>query len=165
MAKNFDAIGWIIYQTLDTKTSKIYVGQHHCSICWLDGDCGYRGSGILIKKIFKKRSEALQRTTLIRANSQGEANFLEIASILELDATNPEIGYNISPGGNQSFSTIHSEGQCKIHGKTIFLGNTCNRCLALANISYRECPLHGILKPHAPEGACLVWRLRLTNRE
>jgi len=85
----------IIYKTTNLFNNKIYVGQHFTST-----DDGYLGSGLkIIRAIKKYGKENFIRETLEFCTSFN-VDEKEFFWIDNLDTTNPEIGYNISPGGN-----------------------------------------------------------------
>lgn len=68
-----------IYKTTDIKTGKVYIGQHKKSIF----DTKYKGSGNIIKKIIKKRSQDLITELLEWCDTLDELNLAEIKYIAE----------------------------------------------------------------------------------
>ena len=84
----------IIYETLCLVNLKIYVGQHNT----LAND-GYLGSGTILEKAIKKYGkENFQRTTIEFCTS-ANVNEKETFWIDKLSATDKNIGYNITKGG------------------------------------------------------------------
>jgi len=84
----------IVYKTTCLKTGKIYIGQHYTE------DDSYLGSGVvLLRAIAKYGPENFKRETLARCSSVDELNEQERYWIEKLDALNPEVGYNMHPGG------------------------------------------------------------------
>lgn len=87
----------IIYKTTNLINGKIYVGKA-CGnkITWAN----YFGSGKWIRRAIKKYGkEHFIRETIDSAQNRADQNAKEIFWIDKLDARNPLIGYNISPGG------------------------------------------------------------------
>ena len=84
----------IVYKTTNTVTGKIYVGKD------TKNDPTYFGSGTYLKNSIKKyRIENFKKETLETCVSNEELCKREIFWIKELDTINPEVGYNILPGG------------------------------------------------------------------
>lgn len=84
----------IVYKTTNLVNGKIYVGQT------IKDSTRYLGSGsIMLKAIKKYGHDNFKRETLEVCNTQKELDEREIFWIDKLNSTNPEIGYNISPGG------------------------------------------------------------------
>lgn len=102
----------IIYKTTNLINGKIYVGQHHNS-----ADDGYLGSGIYFQTIIKEfgRENFIRET--IEYCISTNLNTRETFWIKELDAMNPEVGYNRCVGGqggwvgknHPMFGKSHSE--------------------------------------------------------
>lgn len=89
----------IIYKTTCLETGKIYIGQHYTE------DDNYLGSGvILLRAIEKYGPNRFIRETLEHCSSVDELNKQERYWIDKLDSRNPDIGYNIHPGG-QGYET------------------------------------------------------------
>ena len=91
---------WVIYVTtnLAHPNKKVYVGQ----MCIKNNskDKYYKGSGTILKKAFKKWGiKNFHREILVYCYSQEETDFEEVYWIKQLDARNPEVGYNLSEGG------------------------------------------------------------------
>ena len=92
-----------IYKTIDKKNNKIYVGKHHSDI--FEG-YSYIGSGLIVSNI---KNSLLRKNIPLEdrfdiemidtAETLEELNKKEIYWIKELDARNPNIGYNICKGG------------------------------------------------------------------
>ena len=85
----------IIYKTTNLVNSKIYIGQHFTS-----ADDGYLGSGKYFKRAVKKFGKDNFVRQIIEFCDFNNLDEKEVYWIDELSATNPKIGYNISPGGN-----------------------------------------------------------------
>ena len=108
---------YIIYKTTNLVNDKIYVGQHNTS-----ADDGYLGSGsklILAVKEFGKQNFVRETIEFCTSANVDEK---EVYWIDKLDATNPEIGYNLMKGGC-SFPIMFGE-QNPMFGKGyLFEGN------------------------------------------
>ncbi len=87
---------YIIYKTTCLVNNKIYVGKHQQETSGFDG---YFGSGIiLVNSILKHGKENFIRETLELCTS-ANVNEREIFWISELNATNLQIGLNLTSGG------------------------------------------------------------------
>lgn len=85
----------IIYKTTNLINNKIYIGQD------VNNNPNYYGSGKILKQAIKKNGkENFEKVILEKCASKEELNEREIYWIKKLDATNPEIGYNLAFGGN-----------------------------------------------------------------
>jgi len=83
---------------------KIYIGQD------IHNNPNYLGSGRYFKRALEKYGkENFKKEILCECSSLKELNEAEIFWIKELDAQNPEIGYNIANGGRSGFTGYHSE--------------------------------------------------------
>lgn len=88
----------IVYKTTNLLNSKIYVGKHTQEGLEFDG---YLGSGTWITRVIEKYGkENFVRETIEVVNSEVSMNEREIFWIAELKAQDPEIGYNLTPGGD-----------------------------------------------------------------
>lgn len=85
----------IIYKTTNQVNGKIYVGQHFTS-----ADDGYLGSGKILKQAIKKYGKENFVRESIEFCNPDTLDEREVYWIDALSATNTEIGYNISLGGN-----------------------------------------------------------------
>jgi hypothetical protein len=84
----------IVYKTTNLVTGKIYVGKD------TNDNLNYLGSGTHLQNSLKKHGkENFKKEVLERCENHEELCIREIYWIAELDAMNPEIGYNILPGG------------------------------------------------------------------
>lgn len=93
-----------VYKTTNLLNNKIYVGQHRAN----KFDESYYGSGkTLLKSIAKNGLTNFKVEILEWCYSKEQLNDREIYYIKLLDATNREIGYNITRGGNGG-DTFHS---------------------------------------------------------
>lgn len=98
---------WTIYLITCLSDKKIYVGQTRTSLSlrwqrhkaksYSDSKSGRSLSTAIATWGF----DAFSISTLATANTQKQANKLEIAFIKKLQSTNPCIGYNLTFGGNQ----------------------------------------------------------------
>jgi group I intron endonuclease len=85
----------IIYKITNTVTGKIYIGKDK------KNNPNYYGSGVKIKDAIKKYGKSsFQKDILEHCSTNVELNNREIFWIEYYNATNPEIGYNISTGGD-----------------------------------------------------------------
>lgn len=89
-----------IYKLTDKRNKKIYVGQRFFDGNPID-DISYFGSGIIIKSIRKKYGNTVFEKSILESNINDAIilNEREMYWIKKLDSTNSDIGYNISPGG------------------------------------------------------------------
>lgn len=93
-----------IYKTTNNVTGKIYVGQKKSDRFLQER---YLGSGVILKsKISHYGKENFSVEMLDTAETFNELNEKEIYWIDKLDATNPDIGYNISKGGEVPLGII-----------------------------------------------------------
>ena len=95
-----------VYKITNQLNGRIYIGQHvpNCN--------AYFGSGPLIKQAIDLYGKTnFTREIIERCTSRGELNATERKWIIELNATDPEIGYNKRIG----FGNIESFGiyDCK----------------------------------------------------
>lgn len=85
-----------IYKTTNKLNGKIYVGQHKHETF----DKHYIGSGVLLQEAIERFGADNFTCEIIEScDSLEELNLREMFWIAELQAQNPDIGYNISPGG------------------------------------------------------------------
>jgi len=84
----------IIYKTTNLIDGKIYIGQDS------KDDDKYYGSGYIIRRAIKKYGKLnFKREILERCSSKSELNEREIFWIDKLKSRDPDIGYNITAGG------------------------------------------------------------------
>lgn len=96
---------YIVYKTTNLVNGKIYVGQHHTS-----ADDGYFGSGKLLKRSIKKEGIDNFKRDILEYCTSANVNEMEIFWIAELNATNKDVGYNITKGGQRQINTkSHNE--------------------------------------------------------
>lgn len=95
----------VIYKTTNLINGKIYVGQDKYN------RRAYYGSGKLLKKSIKKYGKENFLKEILEYCDAESLNDREIFWIAKLDAMNPEIGYNLTSGGNYnvSFKGPHTE--------------------------------------------------------
>jgi len=85
----------VVYKTTNLLNGKIYVGKKE------GDDPSYIGSGYILKKaIAKYGKENFKKEILETCGSREELVEREIFWIKELNATDPDIGYNVAEGGN-----------------------------------------------------------------
>lgn len=86
-----------VYKTTNLLNNKIYVGKR---IYRKKDDDWYLGSGIWLNRVIKKYGRVnFKKEILEWCNSKEELCEREIFWIQQLKSTNPEIGYNLSLGG------------------------------------------------------------------
>lgn len=86
-----------IYKTTNLINGKIYIGQHKAE----KYDKSYYGSGKILKLAIDKYGiENFSNTVLCYCESKKELDKLERQLIKQYNSRNPEIGYNISFGGD-----------------------------------------------------------------
>jgi len=85
----------IIYKTTNLESGKIYIGKD------TKNDPSYLGSGVKIKDAIKSYGrDKFKKGVLDHSSSIEELNIKEQYWISYYNSTNPEIGYNISTGGD-----------------------------------------------------------------
>lgn len=96
-----------VYKTTCLINGKIYVGKHKTH----NLNDGYIGSGVIFNRAIKKYGRGNFERIIIDSNitTLERLNEREIFWVKELDATNPEIGYNIGRGGGGSNIEHHTE--------------------------------------------------------
>jgi group I intron endonuclease len=88
---------FIVYKTINITNDKIYIGKRYTK----NLNDGYLGSGIHIKRAVKKYGKNnFYREIVEFCKNKRQLNEREIFWIAELDARNPNIGYNVSRGGD-----------------------------------------------------------------
>lgn len=90
---------YYIYKTTNKINGKIYIGQRKCKTS-IDEDKNYIGSGKIFKKAIKKYGLNEFNKEIIEICNQDNLSNREIHWILFFNATNYEVGYNVSIGGN-----------------------------------------------------------------
>lgn len=86
-----------IYKTTNNVNGKIYIGQHKST----EFDQNYYGSGKIIKLAIEKYGiENFCVDVLTYCNSKSELNSMERQLIKQYKSNDPNIGYNISSGGD-----------------------------------------------------------------
>lgn len=95
---------------LTSPSNKIYIGitSNLPKRRWNNGN-GYRNSTYIKHAILKYGWENFKHEIIASNLSKEEAINLEIKLIKELNTTNPNIGYNITLGGEGTFGYFHSE--------------------------------------------------------
>lgn len=87
---------YIIYKTTNLLNNKIYVGKHQQETFEFDG---YLGTGKIIKLTIKKYGVEHFIREILEFCTSANINEKEIYWIDKLSATNPEVGYNLTSGG------------------------------------------------------------------
>lgn len=88
-----------IYKTVNLVNGKFYIGKHKYHKPQIDPS--YLGSGIKLKSAIQKYGIQHFQTELLEVcNTAEEMNQREIWWIQQTDACNPDIGYNMSQGGD-----------------------------------------------------------------
>ena len=88
-----------IYKITNLINGKIYIGQHKHNRL----DNSYLGGGVKLRNAFKKYGKKnFVKEILEECETWEMLNEREIYYIALYDSTNPEIGYNLEFGGNQS---------------------------------------------------------------
>lgn len=101
-----------IYLTTNLINNKKYIGQHKSNIF----NDNYHGSGTNLRKAIIKYGKQNFKTILLEeCESQRDLDTKEIFWIKQYNSNNPEIGYNITQGGQARFFTglVHSESARK----------------------------------------------------
>jgi len=102
-------LDFIVYKTTCLINNKIYVGSDTKNKKW------YFGSGLLISSAIKKYGKQnFIKEIIDTAVSLEELDEKEIYWIKKLDACNPKIGYNISPGGVWKRRLFNSDSKNKM---------------------------------------------------
>lgn len=90
-----------IYKITNTINGKIYIGKHSTDIL----EDGYMGSGIVLHKAKQKYGlESFTKEYLAFCDTEKMLNFLEKFYIKKFNAQNPEIGYNLTSGGDGGYT-------------------------------------------------------------
>lgn len=91
-----------IYKITNTVNGKFYIGQHKSNTF----EDAYCGSGIKLRCAMKHYGKnAFSKTVLESCRDAQQLDEREQFWIASLDATNPDIGYNIALGGRGSYFT------------------------------------------------------------
>lgn len=86
-----------VYKIMNTINGKIYIGKHSTN----NLEDGYMGSGIRVKQAYQKYGlECFSKEVIQFYTSEDELNQGEIFYIAQFNSTNPEIGYNLTYGGD-----------------------------------------------------------------
>lgn len=103
-----------VYKTTNLVNNKIYIGQHKKSYF----DTHYFGSGTQLLRAIEKYSLKAFRCDLIEAcDTADELSEREIFWIAYFNSRDPDIGYNISEGGNVNKGFTQSEHQKAVVSK------------------------------------------------
>lgn len=95
----------VVYKTTNLINGKIYIGKDESM------KPHYIGSGYILKKAIRKYGkENFKKDILESCGSREELEEKERYWIKELNATNPEIGYNVAEGGTGG-NTYHGKNR------------------------------------------------------
>lgn len=94
-----------IYKTTNLVSGKIYVGQ-----CSNDPKEKYLGSGVALLDAIAKYGKEKFKRVIIEYAAQEDLDWLEEYWIEKLDAMNPEVGYNLQPGGQGGWDHVNNSG-------------------------------------------------------
>lgn len=83
----------MIYKTTNLITGKIYVGKNS------NGNRSYLGSGVLLKRAIKKYGRQNFRKEVLEICDAHDWEEREQYWIQQLNSRDPNIGYNVAPGG------------------------------------------------------------------
>lgn len=120
----------IIYKTTNIVNNKIYVGKDSRNIP------EYFGSGKLIEKAIKKYGiQNFHKEVIDTAVSIKELNEKEIHWIIELNATDRNIGYNIAKGGDGGDTITNNPNKEHIKKKMSIAQIANTRCRAGKHLS------------------------------
>lgn len=86
-----------IYRITDLTNNKCYIGQHRYDKPELDPK--YKGSGHIIKQLWKKRPETLLMEYIMTCATLEELNYFETYFIEHMNTLHP-YGYNLNTGGD-----------------------------------------------------------------
>lgn len=98
---------YIVYKHTNLVNGKIYIGIT-CKPLMRRWTAGYRGNGHFFSAIQKYGKENFSHEILAEGLTESAACEMERRLIKELDATNPEVGYNLDLGGKTA--GVHSPG-------------------------------------------------------
>lgn len=131
-------IGYI-YKTTNTLNDKIYIGQHlHFTF-----DKYYKGSGLILVNAFKKYGKENFKCELLEeCDSLEEMNYKEAYYINLYNSTDPNIGYNIKPGGNNANQSEETKRKIsdRLVGKKKSLSARQNMSLSkIGNTNNNQC--------------------------
>ena len=123
---------------------KIYIGVTSQSI-QARRDCGYNHNKDLKEAHRKYGWKNVATDILYRTTSQEDAFEKEMLYINQYDAINPEIGYNISPGGKSTYAGLKHTDDYRQHMSNIFKDRT-----------FSEATLRKMKASHAKERKAVV---------
>lgn len=88
---------YYVYKITNLVNGKIYIGKHSTD----DIEDGYMGSGIRVKQAYQKYGlENFNKEVIQFYTNNDELNQGEIYWIANFNSTDPEIGYNLTYGGD-----------------------------------------------------------------
>ena len=126
---------WYIYKITNLCNGKTYIGQHR----YTDIDDNYMGSGVLLRKAFKKYGRRFFSKTILLSEiaNRKDADIAETKYISK-ERSHGKAEYNITDGG-EGFCAKHTENaKRKIHesliGNTHAKGKNLHNTNALGNI-------------------------------
>lgn len=155
LKKNFRKIDkkyMFVYRTTNLINGKIYIGQHSTN----DLTDGYKGSGLLISKAFKKYGKINFQFDIIEFSESRESlDHLEKNLIKEQEALNNNIGYNLHQGGlgGSSYKKIN---QYKLNGSYIRTWDAIIIASQELNLSYKT--IQNCVKEIKPSCGGFMWK-------
>jgi hypothetical protein len=153
--KNFRKINkkfMFVYRTTNLINEKIYIGQHSTN----NLKDGYKGSGLLISKAFKKYGKDNFKFEIIESSDSREyLDQLEKKIIAEENALDDEIGYNLHQGGlgGSSYKKIN---QYKKDGTFIKTWDAIILASQELNLSYKT--IQNCVKEVKPSCGGYIWK-------
>jgi group I intron endonuclease len=148
-----------VYRTTNLINGKFYIGQHSTN----DLTDGYKGSGLLIRKAFKKHGKENFKFDVIEfSDSREYLDKLEKNLIKAEEALNNEIGYNIHQGGlgGSSYKKIN---QYKLNGSYIRTWDAIIIASQELNLSYKT--IQNCVKGYKPSCGGYMWKDYFENAE
>lgn len=132
--------------------NKVYIGitKQNPIIRWRTDGSGYKRNPLMWKAIQKYGWNNIQHEIIYTGLTEEEANTLEVEVITQYNATNPEYGYNIWPGGLVCSGWAHSEEtkqklSVKNKGKRYYEGSAWNKGLHAGRTTIYQYSLDGEL--------------------
>jgi len=141
-----------VYRTTNLINGKFYIGQHSTN----DLTDGYKGSGLLINKAFKKYGKINFNIEIIEFSQSREyLDELEKKLIKEYKSSNNNIGYNLHQGGlgGSSYKKIN---QYKLDGTFLRTWDAIIIASQELNLSYKT--IQNCVKELKPTCGGFMWK-------